>query len=341
MHVDMDAFFAALEQRENPALRGKPVVVGADPKKGRGRGVVSTASYEARKFGVHSAQPISIAYRKCPHCIFVRPNFELYSRVSHRIENTLRSWANAFESGGIDEWYMDVTKRTRKSFERAKKLALAIKHAIFEKEKLTCSIGIAPNKTVAKIASDYVKPNGLTIVTPQRLHWFLDPLPVRQIPGVGPKTEGRLHEMRIQTIGQLRKVDFAILEEEFGKWGSMIWELANGRDQSPVEESGEAKTIGREDTFDRDVTDQRLILRRLDELAERVWDDVQEARVSFREIAIKVRYAWFETHTKQRAIKETPDRALLQKTARELLEPFLQKRKPVRLIGVRVGKLLQ
>jgi DNA polymerase IV (archaeal DinB-like DNA polymerase) len=199
LHVDLDAFFPSVEVREHPELKGKPVVVGADPKEGKGRGVVSSASYEARKYGVRSALPISRAWKLCPNCVYLRPHFDLYIKASNSIMKILKSHADKFEQGGIDEAYLDISSRV-KDFDEAGEFAKKLMEEVLDKEKLTCSIGVAPNKMVAKIASDYKKPYGLTVVKEEDVTGFLFPLKVRKIPGVGPKTDRRLKELKIETV---------------------------------------------------------------------------------------------------------------------------------------------
>src|SRR3989338_3591427 len=233
-HLDMDAFFAAVEERDHKWLRGKPIVVGADPKGGEGRGVVSTANYKAREYGVHSAMPISKAFKLCPRCIFLAGNFKKYTEVSDRIMKILRKFSQVVETAGVDEAYFILTsdvqglsevrllKPPKSDFElwkEAKKIAKKIKDEILEKEKLTCSIGIGPNKLIAKIASDFKKPDGLTVVQPNEVQKFLDPMPVRVIPGIGPKTERVLEEWKIGRIKDLRKTGKQKLVQRFGVRG--------------------------------------------------------------------------------------------------------------------------
>src|SRR5512136_2822039 len=194
LHVDVDAFFPSVEVREHPEFKGKPVVVGADPKEGKGRGVVSSASYEARKFGIRSALPISRAWKLCPDCIYLRPHFDLYVPASNSIMRILKSHADKFEQGGIDEAYLDISIKV-KDFDEAAEFAKRLMEEVLEKERLTCSIGVAPNKLVAKIASDFKKPYGLTVVRDEDVKDFLFPLAVRKIPGVGPKTDRALKDL--------------------------------------------------------------------------------------------------------------------------------------------------
>src|SRR5216117_4189880 len=239
-HVDMDAFYASVEARHNPALRDRPVVVGADPKDGRGRGVVEAASYAARRYGIRSAMPISRAWKLAeaarrrgePAVAFVHGNRKLYVEVSERVMAILVSAGDAFEEASIDEAYVDFSSLG--DFEAACERANALKREIAEREGLTCSVGLGPNKLVAKIASDFKKPDGLTLVVPEAVEDFLDPLSIRVIPGIGPKTEAFLRERGIGTIAELRGVERPRLVEWLGKWGDDVYERARGVSLSPV-----------------------------------------------------------------------------------------------------------
>ena len=229
-------------------MKGKPVVVGADPKGGIGRGVVSSASYEARKYGIRSALPISRAWKLCPNCVYLRPHFDLYIKASNSIMKILKNHADRFEQGGIDEAYLDISSRV-KDFDEAGEFAKRLMEEVLDKEKLTCSIGVAPNKMVAKIASDYKKPYGLTAVKEEDVKGFLSPLKVRKIPGVGPKTDRRLKELKIETVSDLATLNPEAMTRQFGVWGARLHEYANGIDFSEVVEGYETKSIGREVTF--------------------------------------------------------------------------------------------
>src|SRR5512139_402235 len=233
LHVDLDAFFPSVEIREHPELKGMPVIVGADPKGGTGRGVVSSASYEARKFGVRSAMPISRAWKLCPDGLYLRPHFDLYIPASNNIMGILRSHADKFEQGGIDEAYLDISSRV-KDFNEAEEFAKDLMQEILDKEHLTCSIGVGPSKMVAKIASDYRKPYGLTVVKPEDVKNFLYPLEVLKIPGVGPKTERTLIDLKIETVKDLASAKPEMLTRLFGTWGIRLHEFANGIDNREV-----------------------------------------------------------------------------------------------------------
>lgn len=339
LHVDLDAFFPSVEVREHPELKGRPVIVGADPKGGKGRGVVSSASYEARKFGIRSAMPISRAWKLCPDGVYLRPHFDLYIPASNNIMRILRNHADRFEQGGIDEAYLDISNQV-KDFDEAAKFAGSLMEEVLEKEKLTCSIGVGPNKMVAKIASDYRKPYGLTVVREEEVRGFLFPLDVRRIPGVGPKTERALKEMGIKTISDLASAKPETLTGQFGVWGTRLHQLANGIDDREVIEEYETKSIGRDTTFERDLDDEEQILRVLDELAEEVHADVIENEFRFKTITVRIRYQHFDTHTRSKSLLfYTNDLDILKNNSRRLIHPFLRGRRKVRLVGVRVSGL--
>ncbi len=338
-HVDMDSFFTSCEARERPELRGKPIVVGADPKHGHGRGVVSTASYEAREFGIHSGMPISQAYKSCPGAVFLPVNFHLYWRASDGVMQILRRYADKFQQTSIDEAFMDVTSKV-KNFDEAKSLAVLIKKEILDKEKLTCSIGIGPNKLVAKIASDINKPDGITIVKSSEEKTFLFPLPVGKLYGVGKKTEEVLGEMGVETIGDLAKHDVQILQDQFGKFGLVMHQFANGVDESDVAEEAGIQSMGREITFDEDTNDVMLLNEALVGIANELYSALADTGYSFRTVTLKMRYENFETHTHQKTLTRlSADANVIKDTAEELLSYFLESKKKVRLIGIRLSNL--
>jgi nucleotidyltransferase/DNA polymerase involved in DNA repair len=252
VHVDMDAFFAAIEQRDNPKFKGKPVIVGANPKKGEGRGVVSTCSYEARKFGIHSAMPISIAYKKCPQAVFLPVDMAKYERVSGEIYEILYNFTPQIEPVGIDEAFLDIT-RSFHLFESPHKTCLLIKSKIKSQTGLTASLGLAPTKMAAKIASDLKKPDGLVEISKEGLSEFLRPLDVGKIWGLGKKSQTVLHNMGIITIGELAKTDLGKIKEVFGKNGEYFRQLANGIDDSEVDTSEKIKSVSNEVTFFQDT----------------------------------------------------------------------------------------
>jgi DNA polymerase IV (archaeal DinB-like DNA polymerase) len=338
-HVDMDQFFAAVEEREHPEIRWKPVVVGADPKEGKGRGVVSTSNYEARKYGVKSGIPIARAWRLCPNAVYLPVNYHLYKKVSARIMGILRGYADKFERWGLDEAFLDVTSRV-KNFEDAEKLAQKIKKDVYEKEMLICSIGVGPNKLVAKIGSEFKKPDGLTVVRAQDAKAFLSPLPVRRLLWVGRKTENRLNMMGIHTIGDLANYDATVLAEKFGVAGTQLYLMAQGIDNSEVQEHWERKSMSREITFEEDTSDYSPILDTLDAISQDLHQELTASNFTFKTIAVKVRYENFETHTHSKTLPFFTDRLKdIQKSARELLLDYLSPERKIRLIGVRLSNL--
>ena len=336
-HIDMDAFFSAVEERENPELKGKPVVVGADPKGGKRRGVVSTCNYSARKYGIRSGMPISKAYGLCKDAVFLPVNFQLYWSASASIMQLLKKYAEKFQQSSVDEAFLEP--KNADTYEDAERLAMKIKEEINEKERLTCSIGIGPNKLVAKIASDFKKPDGLTVVKPDEVGGFLSPMPVRKLYGVGPKTEAALNELGIKTIGDIAKADPEKLSGIFGKWGAYMHKYANGIDDSEVKETDEAKSVGREVTFESDTSDFGLLKNVLDDIAGDIYRTTKAENYSFRTVVLKIRFEGFETHTKQKSLNQEPDVESVKGVSAELLSHFSGYRKKVRLIGLRLTNL--
>jgi DNA polymerase IV (DinB-like DNA polymerase) len=337
LHLDMDSFFASVEVRENPGLAGKPVIVGADPKKGKGRGVVSTASYEARKCGVHSAMPISRAYHLCPDAVFIRPHFSLYEDASRAVMRILRQFGDKVEQVSIDEAYLDLSNLG--SFAAAREVAEKIKSEIKEREGLSCSIGIAPGRGIAKIATDSSKPDGLTVVTPETAPGFLSPLPVEKIPGIGKKTASVLHTMGIFTIGDLAKADIQALISTFGRSAIGLQELAKGHDESRVRESPANRSISREITFEEDVADPQVLLGVLEDLSRDLSMELSQEKLAFRTVTVKIRYQDFRTRTRARSIAlHQRDPAAVWDLARGLFGELFSGDK-VRLLGLRLSSL--
>jgi DNA polymerase IV (DinB-like DNA polymerase) len=339
-HLDMDHFYTAVEERESPKLKGKPVVVGADPKEGRGRGVVSTSNYEARKAGVRSGMPISHAWKLCPEAVYLPPNFPLYIEASNAVMDIARGYADKFEQWSIDEAFLDVSERVH-SFEDAEALAKQLKREIKLKENLTCSIGVGPNKLVAKIASDFHKPDGLTVVREDEVEAFLAPLPVRKLLWVGKKTEAKLKPMDVETIGDLARLDSSVLTEKFGVMGMQMYLSAHGIDNSEVEQRTGVKSISHETTFEEDTDETTTVLAALDALCDDVAKETAEQQLFFKTVTIKVRYENFETHTTSKTLPFMTNRPQdLKKTARELLQAYLGRGRKIRLIGARVSNFV-
>ena len=351
-HLDMDAFFAAIEERDHPEIKGRPVVVGADPNGGQGRGVVSTANYPARVYGIHSAMPISTAWKLAeaarrrgqPSTVFTRGNYLRYREVSDKIMAILHHYAPVVEAAGIDEAYFDLSFTD--SYEKAVEVARQIKAEIVAQEELTASIGIGPNKLIAKIASDFQKPDGLTVVTREEAEDFLAPMAVRKIPGIGPKTEKYLVRQGVKTVQDLKRFSPAGLEERFGSWGSALYERIRGRYDSPLVTAWEPKSVGEQETFPRDTKNLEFIFQRLWALCQEVYRRFTSGGFrTYRTVVITVRFADFETFTRSHTRPEPAStlRALTFE-AMKLLIPFLDhrensKHKLIRLIGVRVEKL--
>jgi DNA polymerase IV (DinB-like DNA polymerase) len=339
MHIDMDAFYASVEQRENPNLKGKPVIIGADPKGGKGRGVVVACSYEARKYGVHSAQPISQAYRLCPDGIYIRPNFELYETVSEDAMAFFRQFSEKLEQISIDEACLDVTEKA-KDFDEASALASKIKQTINEKLQVTCSIGVAPNKSVAKVASDFKKPDGLTVVPPERVREFLAPLPVNKISGVGKKSYELLKELGINTIGDLAATHPSRVTEVFGKYGTRLWQVANGIDDEEVVTSYSMKSISSETTFEEDTSDTKQVMDAFTSLINDVHARTLSQNMLFRTVGIKVRFEDFSTYTRAKShSRYTNEKPIMEQYVRTLFKEFEKSKKKIRLVGVRVSNL--
>jgi DNA polymerase IV (DinB-like DNA polymerase) len=337
LHLDMDSFFASVEEREHPELRGRPIIVGADPKGGSGRGVVSTASYEARKSGIRSGMPISRAFSLCPEGIYLPPHFPLYVKISHEVMEILGPYSPHIHQVSIDEAFLDISHAG--SYRAAEDLARRIQGEILEKERLTCSIGIGPSRIVAKIASDFRKPDGLTVVEPDQVEGFLAPLPVGKIPGIGRKTGGELARMGLRTIGDLMHSDVQLLQSRFGRWGLHMFELAHGRDVHESGTDGASRSISRETTFEQDTDDPDSLLRALDEMASDLHRTLTRENLFFRTLTLKIRYTGFVTKTFSRTLPHGANAIqAIQDLARELLATA-PGRGTVRLVGIRLSNL--
>jgi len=300
VHVDMDAFYASVEQRDDRALRGRPVVVAWKGK----RSVVCAASYEARKYGVRSAMPAVTAERLCPQAIFIPPDFTRYKAVSRAVREIFQRHTDLIEPLSLDEAYLDVTEN-KTGLPTATKVAIAIRQQIREELSLTASAGVAPNKFLAKIASDWRKPDGLFVIQPKDVDTFLPPLPVCRIPGVGRVTEARLKQMGIQTVGDLRVFEVAKLEAQLGRYGIRLYELARGIDDNPVTPDRPTKSISAEDTFERDIplAETEDLIRRL---AEKVWMTSRRESRTARTVVLKLKTKEFNTHTRSCTPPEPP-----------------------------------
>jgi DNA polymerase IV (DinB-like DNA polymerase) len=339
LHIDLDAFFASVEEVNRPEIKGRPIIVGADPKQGKGRGVVSTCNYEARKFGIHSAMPISHAWNLCPEAIYLPVNMSLYEEISKRIINILKSFADRLEQVSIDEAFLDISHKVA-DLKEAKILAKTIKSIIVDRESLTCSIGIGPNKLVAKIASDHKKPNGLTIVSEDKVRKFLAPLNVEKLVGIGSKTKERLNSMGIKTIDDLASYNINKLKDIFGVWGEEFHRMAHGIDESEIIEEWMPKSFSREYTFDQDTSDLNKIKFIVNKLCEEVTLETKDTGFSFRTITVKIRYENFETHTHSKTLSfPTSSTEIMKNTSMMLLSSFLGSDRKIRLVGIRASNL--
>ena len=352
-HLDMDAFFASIEERDNERFRGLPIVVGADPEGGKGRGVVSTANYKAREYGIRSALPISKAWEYSekarkegkPPAVFLGVHMKRYSEVSQNIMAIVRHYAKECEQASVDEMYLDLSYLG--SFEKAEKICETIKKEIRDKEKLSCSIGIGPNKLIAKIASDYKKPDGLTVVREREAELFLGPMGIRKIPGIGPKTEAVLNKKNITLVEDIKNYSLEELRDMLGKFGAELYGKARGLDDSPVVEEYETKSIGEQETFMKDTRDAAFVSLRMEALCESVFKSFKMSEFShFRTIVVTVRFSDFDTKSRAHTLSEDADDVITLKfEALKLLLPFFDSRenprkKSFRLIGVRLEKLV-
>ncbi|MGB4781808.1 MAG: DNA polymerase IV [Candidatus Methylomirabilis sp.] len=338
LHIDMDAFYASVEQRDQPAHRGRPVIVGADPQDGRGRGVVSAASYEARTFGIHSALPISQAYRLCPEGVFLPVRMSRYQEVSSHIFRIFGRYTDLMESLSLDEAFLDVTGSLR-LFGHAESIGRRIQTEILAETGLGASVGIATNKFVAKVASDLRKPNGFVQVPPRQEAPFLQPLPIERLWGVGPKTARRLRQMGCVTIGEVAARPQLELGAAFGQLGAHLWELAQGIDTREVIPEEPAQSVGAETTFAEDTADPLRIRQTVLALSERVARRLRVDAIQAGALTLKLRDETFRTQTRSVSLSEPTDQSQdLYRTVLMLLERLPSGRK-VRLLGVTASRL--
>ncbi len=331
IHVDMDAFYASVEMRDDPSLAGKPLVIGGSPQS---RGVVCTASYEARKFGIRSAMPCSRAFRLCPQAIFLYPNFEKYKKVSIQVREIFSRYTNLIEPLSLDEAFLDVTDNSSGLF--ATQIGKEIQAAVRDELKLSCSVGVAPNKLVAKIASDWRKPAGLTCVPPEKVAEFMKALEVRKIFGVGPATEKRLHDIGIRTCEDVLKIPLAHLEFQLGSFAHWIYSCAQGIDERRVITHRERKSIGHEDTFPHDLIQIPELLSQLEKISERLAHDLQKRQMIGRTLTLKVKYYNFQQITRSHTLfVATQNKDEIFDIARELLLGKTEAgQRKIRLLGL-------
>ncbi|MDA3956642.1 DNA polymerase IV [Oceanispirochaeta sp.] len=337
IHVDMDAFYASVEQRDNPALRGKPVVVGGPPNS---RGVVSTCSYEARVYGIHSAMPSTQAYKLCPQAIFVtHHNFSKYKEASDIIRSIFFSYTDLVEPLSLDEAYLDVTENKMNN-PSATRIAQEILKRIFDETHLTASAGVSYNKFIAKIASDIHKPKGMTVIRPEEAEVFLEKLPIGKFWGIGKKTEARMKQLGIEWGSDLKKLEMYELLDLFGKSGSYYYNAVRGIDDRRVEPEHTRKSLGRENTFSSDLTDSHEIMAELEQIGARIEEDLRNQNVQARQLTLKVKYHDFRLCTRS---VQSPTILRNKEDILSLVPDLLNKTEagaiPVRLLGLSLGKL--
>lgn len=340
LHVDMDAFYAAVEERENPSLRGRPVVVGSEPKEGRGRGVVATANYAARRYGIGSAMPISEAWRRCPQAVYLRPRMRLYTDVSRRVRAIFERFTDLIEPISIDEAFLDVTASQR-LYGDGPAIALRVKDMIRGEEELTASIGCAASKFVAKIASDLDKPDGLVVVEAGGEAEFLAPLPIGRLWGAGPKALERFRRLGCATIGDAARMERDVLVRAFGdSMGDRFHRLSRGIDDRAVVPDHVRKSLGKETTFGEDVADRKVVERALLNLTEQVAASLRRKCLAGATVTVKLRWEGFETVTRRRTLSEPVNTVeKIWPVARELLRIADRPRLRVRLVGVTLSAL--
>lgn len=336
IHLDMDAFFAAVEQRDAPALAKQPVVVGGSPA---GRGVVASASYEARVFGIRSAMSCRQAQLLCPAAVFLPPRLPVYRRISKMIFGIMREYSDLIEPVSIDEGYLDVSCN-KKGLRYASQVARELRARVYAEVGLTASAGVAPNKFLAKIASDLDKPDGLSVIRPREVDGLLNTLPVRRIPGVGRVTEEKMFKNGIATVGQLRCRSQVELVDLFGKSGIWFFQAARGIDQRPVCANRRRKSIGSEQTFSQDEVDIEKLQVKLDRIADALAARLNVGGYTARTVSIKLTYSDFQKSTRSRTVSEPLAAAgVLKSIGRELLKQTEAGRRPVRLLGLSASRL--
>lgn len=339
IHIDMDAFYASIEQRDNPDYRGKPIAVGGPPE-GRG-GVVATASYEARKFGVRSAMPSKQARKRCPQLIFVRPRFDVYRAVSEHIRGIFHRFTDLIEPLSLDEAYLDVTT-DKLGIGSALDIAAMIRHAIKDELNLTASAGVSVNKFVAKIASDINKPDGLTFIGPSRVETFMETLPVEKFFGVGKVTAAKMKNMGLHTGADLKRLSEAQLKNHFGKSGAFFYKIVRGIDDREVRPHRETKSVGAEDTFPYDLTENEDMRDELLKITKTVFNRLLKHGLKGRTITLKIKYHDFKQVTRSHSFAEgIDDRDIIYNTAIELLTASDTENKKIRLLGISLSNFGQ
>jgi DNA polymerase IV (DinB-like DNA polymerase) len=331
-----------VEIRDNPQYKNKPVIIGADPKEGKGRGVIATCNYEARKYGLHSAMPISQAYRRCPHGIYLRPNANKYYKVSNDVMEILENFSNEFQKVGSDEAYLELTGKVKNYFE-AERIAKEIQEEILEKIGISISIGIAPTKSLAKIASDENKPNGVTVVRPENLVSFLKDMDITRIPGIGKKTKVYFYQKGLKKIGDIINTPLPKMMELFGKHGRWIWNVANGIDTRKVKEFHEQrKSISAERTFYTDTKNFIKILSKFEDINTKIHNSIVKHQITYKTITLKIRFEGFQTYTRSKTLPyHIQNKKYVLKIILELFKEFSDYNKKVRLVGIKLSSLVK
>ncbi len=338
LHCDMDCFYAAVHMRDDPSLMGKPVVIGGSPQ---GRGVVAAANYESRRYGIHSAMPAAQAVRRCPHAVFIKPEFQRYRTESQAIFAIFREHTPIVQPASLDEAYLDVSDHLE-PWGSATAVAREIRRRVKDERGLTVSVGVGPNRLIAKIASDFDKPDGLTVVKPHRVRAFLDPLPVRRIHGVGPATEKSLNELGVKIIADLRALEIELLTRRFGRHGRGLYNYSRGIDERPVRTHRERKSLGHERTYATDIGALAEMDEQIEVLSGLVAGGLEDREIGARTITVKVRYPDFTTLTRSRTLDApTSSAPLITRIAKELLRQTDAGSRRVRLLGVTGSGLSQ
>ncbi|WP_235595785.1 DNA polymerase IV [Mastigocoleus testarum] len=336
IHIDMDAFYASVEQRDNPKYRGKPLVVGGSPNQ---RGVVAAASYEARKYGIHSAMPSKLALAKCPNLIFVKPRFEVYRAISAQIHDIFRLYTDIFEPIALDEAYLDVTSN-KQGLPYASTVAKRIRTEIFQQTKLTASADVSINKFLAKIASGTNKPNGMTVILPEDAEKFVESLPIEKFHGIGKVTATKMHDLGIRTGTDLKERSLEFLVQEFGKVGKYYYKIARARDDRAVEPNRIRKSIGAENSFAEDLSDKESILLELKQVARILQERLDKNQASGRTLTLKVKFSDYQQITRSRTFGDninSLDKIIAEAIA--LFEAIELENRSIRLLGISLSNL--
>lgn len=339
IHIDMDAFYASVEERDHPELKGKAVIIARDPRETGGRGVVTTANYEARKFGVHSAMSAQLAYERCPHAIFITPNMDYYKTISSQIRAIFHQYTDLIEPLSLDEAYLDVTIN-KKNIPSATIIAKKIQAQIWQELQLTCSAGVSYNKFLAKIASDIKKPAGITVITPREAQGFLLELPIEKFYGVGQKTAEKLKQLEIKNGNDLYQLSPKFLIDEFGKMGYVLYRKVRGIDNNEVNPNRERKSIGKEHTYRIFLMNEEQVDEKLKLLAESVARNLERHKMHGRVVVLKIRYADFTTLTRQKSFTEfVESKETIYWKASQLWQEHGEVEKEIRLLGITVTQL--